>query len=287
MPAELLENEVEGLADRFSLIDPDLLAANKRITNLALELMGAQTLQRLAGENDARAHRSQAVRNDMERLLIEIEADDDVRIVVITGTGRGFSAGADLKPEPDAEPRRTRRASAPRLCGLLDQDFPGAMVRFSSPRRVCMADQWMIKGSEYSNCNCAWGCPCQFNSPSTYGKCEAVASAMIDEGHFGDTRLDGLQFVMLLAWPREIADGNGRMQVIIDERAESLSRSTSKRARGASVFPASSSRPAHRSSIRTVAKNSTRESGSRAASNTPWPTWEMETRKSPRASVWN
>jgi enoyl-CoA hydratase len=62
VPADALEDEVEGLADRFALIDPDLLAANKRITNLALELMGAQTLQRLAGENDARAHRAQAVR---------------------------------------------------------------------------------------------------------------------------------------------------------------------------------------------------------------------------------
>ena len=63
VPAEVLEDDVEGLADRFSLIDPDLLAATKRITNLSLELMGAQTLQRLAGENDARAHRSQAVRD--------------------------------------------------------------------------------------------------------------------------------------------------------------------------------------------------------------------------------
>lgn len=62
VPADALEDEVEGLADRFSLIDPDLLTANKRITNLALELMGAQTLQRLAGENDARAHRSKALR---------------------------------------------------------------------------------------------------------------------------------------------------------------------------------------------------------------------------------
>jgi enoyl-CoA hydratase len=62
VPAEALEDEVEGLADRFALIDPDLLAANKRITNLALELMGAKTLQRLAGENDARAHRAPAVR---------------------------------------------------------------------------------------------------------------------------------------------------------------------------------------------------------------------------------
>jgi enoyl-CoA hydratase len=63
VPASVLEDEVEGLADRLSLIDADLLSANKRITNLSMELMGAQTLQRLAGENDARAHRSQAVRD--------------------------------------------------------------------------------------------------------------------------------------------------------------------------------------------------------------------------------
>ena len=56
VPADLLEAEVEGLADRMALIDPDLLAANKRIVNLGLELMGARTLQRLAAENDGRAH---------------------------------------------------------------------------------------------------------------------------------------------------------------------------------------------------------------------------------------
>jgi len=56
VPADLLEAEVEGLASRMALIDPDLLAANKRIVNLGLELMGARTLQRLAAENDGRAH---------------------------------------------------------------------------------------------------------------------------------------------------------------------------------------------------------------------------------------
>jgi enoyl-CoA hydratase len=63
VPAEKLEDEVEGVADRLALIDPDLLAANKRITNLSMEMMGAQVLQRLAAENDARAHRAPAVRN--------------------------------------------------------------------------------------------------------------------------------------------------------------------------------------------------------------------------------
>ena len=62
VPADLLEDEVEGIADRLALIDADLLAANKRITNLGMELMGAQVLQRLAAENDARAHRAESVR---------------------------------------------------------------------------------------------------------------------------------------------------------------------------------------------------------------------------------
>jgi len=63
VPGDLLEQEVEQLADRLALIDPDLLSANKRIINLALELMGARTLQRLAAENDARGHKSAAAAN--------------------------------------------------------------------------------------------------------------------------------------------------------------------------------------------------------------------------------
>ena len=58
VPGELLEAEVEGLMDRFAKIDVHLLAANKRIINVGLELMGARTLQRLAAENDARGHQT-------------------------------------------------------------------------------------------------------------------------------------------------------------------------------------------------------------------------------------
>jgi enoyl-CoA hydratase len=63
---EYLESEVEGLADRFALVDPALLAANKRIVNLGLELMGAGTIQRLAAENDARGHTAPAARQMMK-----------------------------------------------------------------------------------------------------------------------------------------------------------------------------------------------------------------------------
>jgi len=58
VPPEYLEQEVEQLADRMAMIDPDLLSANKRIINQGLELMGARTLQRMAAENDVRGHNS-------------------------------------------------------------------------------------------------------------------------------------------------------------------------------------------------------------------------------------
>jgi hypothetical protein len=87
-----------------------------------------------------------------------------------------------------------------------------------------MEDRWELRGVEFGNCNCAWGCPCQFNAPSTHGRCEAIVSGHIESGHFNDTRLDGLNWIMLLKWPGEIAEGNGRQQVIIEERADTAQR---------------------------------------------------------------
>ena len=56
VPRAELERVVEELADRIAMIDPHLLSANKRACNLALELMGARTMQRLGAEIDARSH---------------------------------------------------------------------------------------------------------------------------------------------------------------------------------------------------------------------------------------
>lgn len=101
-----------------------------------------------------------------------------------------------------------------------------------------MNDQWMIRGSEFVNCNCAFGCPCQFNSPSTNGYCEAIGSALIEEGNFNDISLDGLCFVMLLKWPGEIAEGNGQQQLIIDESANHEQREALRKiAHGESTVP--------------------------------------------------
>ncbi|HVP05982.1 MAG TPA: crotonase/enoyl-CoA hydratase family protein [Dehalococcoidia bacterium] len=61
VPAERLDEEVRHLASRMALIDVDLLAAQKRTVNLALELMGARTMQRLATERDAIARQAPVV----------------------------------------------------------------------------------------------------------------------------------------------------------------------------------------------------------------------------------
>jgi hypothetical protein len=48
--------------------------------------------------------------------------------------------------------------------------------------------KWVIKGSEFNNCNCSYGCPCQFNALPTHGNCRSLAGIQIEEGYFGDIR---------------------------------------------------------------------------------------------------
>jgi hypothetical protein len=84
--------------------------------------------------------------------------------------------------------------------------------------------QWQIKAKEFVNCNCDYGCPCQFNALPTHGDCRAVAGFEIEEGYFGDVPLGGLRAAMVVAWPKAIHEGNGTMQLIIDERANDAQR---------------------------------------------------------------
>jgi hypothetical protein len=46
----------------------------------------------------------------------------------------------------------------------------------------------------------------------------------IDEGRFGDVKLDGLRAVATYKWPGAVHQGNGTMQLIIDERADGKQR---------------------------------------------------------------
>lgn len=103
-----------------------------------------------------------------------------------------------------------------------------------------MSDQWEIRVTQFANCNCAFGCPCQFGAPTTNGFCQAVVSNIIEEGNFNGVSLNGLGFLIVIQWPGEIAEGNGRQQVIIDERADNQQREAIRKiALGEAALPGS------------------------------------------------
>jgi hypothetical protein len=90
-------------------------------------------------------------------------------------------------------------------------------------RTVAYVD-WMIKGPKIASCNCDYGCPCEFNAPPTHDVCEGLEAMEIQEGYFGDIRLDGLRFAAAYRWPGPVHEGGGIVQGFIDERADDAQR---------------------------------------------------------------
>lgn len=83
---------------------------------------------------------------------------------------------------------------------------------------------WYVEGVSFGNCNCAYGCPCQFEALPTTGNCRGFEVMRIDKGHFADVDLAGLKYAVLYAWPGPIFEGKGELQAVIDESAEKKQR---------------------------------------------------------------
>ncbi len=83
---------------------------------------------------------------------------------------------------------------------------------------MALAD-WRLEGEWVKNCNCAFGCPCDFNARPTQGHCEGLVAMHITKGHYQDVKLDGLNFCVTVYFPGALHEGNGQAQPIIDERA--------------------------------------------------------------------
>jgi hypothetical protein len=78
---------------------------------------------------------------------------------------------------------------------------------------------WMMKGQVIISCNCDYGCPCNVNGRPTTGKCEGGWTWHIEQGSYGDLRLDGLNIGLYCKWPAAIHEGNGVATFLIDEGA--------------------------------------------------------------------
>lgn len=83
---------------------------------------------------------------------------------------------------------------------------------------------WKLKGRELANCNCDYGCNCQFGGLPDKGSCQAVVGIAIDEGVHGDTDLSGLNVAAVFRWPGPIHEGKGECAAFVDERASEAQR---------------------------------------------------------------
>jgi hypothetical protein len=79
--------------------------------------------------------------------------------------------------------------------------------------------RWQLRGTVVQACNCNWGCPCDFNAPPSKGFCEGTWTWHIEQGNFGDVKMDGLSFAAACKWPGQVHQGNGEVLPILDDRA--------------------------------------------------------------------
>jgi hypothetical protein len=84
--------------------------------------------------------------------------------------------------------------------------------------------RWQLRGNLIVACNCDWGCPCNFNAPPTYTKCDGANFWIIREGRFEKTQLDGLSVIQWTHFPDAIHKGNGTGVWVVDERADAAQR---------------------------------------------------------------
>jgi hypothetical protein len=100
-----------------------------------------------------------------------------------------------------------------------------AFVKTSPTGELIMAyANWRLEGDWIKNCNCAFGCPCDFNARPTNGECKGLVGMRISKGNFESTSLDGLSFFVVVQFPGPLHEGNGQAQPIIEERASPAQR---------------------------------------------------------------
>src|SRR5436190_12460963 len=79
---------------------------------------------------------------------------------------------------------------------------------------------WRMKGQYIKNCNCIATCPCDtIGIPHPEKGCTGMAGMRIEEGNFGDVKLDKLSWVVTYSWPGALHEGNGAAQAFIDKAA--------------------------------------------------------------------
>ncbi|MBI2461078.1 MAG: DUF1326 domain-containing protein [Candidatus Rokubacteria bacterium] len=84
------------------------------------------------------------------------------------------------------------------------------------------APTWRLSGDYFETCSCTYLCPCvptNLAGQPTKGHCYFAFVFHIEQGRYGDLKLDGLNFAILGQSPGAMAEGNWSVGLITDERA--------------------------------------------------------------------
>ncbi|MDI6809992.1 MAG: enoyl-CoA hydratase/isomerase family protein, partial [Candidatus Eisenbacteria bacterium] len=73
---------------------------------------------------------SETMKNELIHALKETEDDDDIRVLILTGRGRGFCAGADLNRFIEAQKEDGDQKRKFKFGSL---DFPRAFIQYPKP----------------------------------------------------------------------------------------------------------------------------------------------------------
>jgi hypothetical protein len=85
-----------------------------------------------------------------------------------------------------------------------------------------VADQWNLKGELTLSCSCTVFCPCVLSlgeHPPTEGRCQTWAAVRIDQGHYNDVDLSGLNAGVMIEIPGLMSRGNWTAALFVDENA--------------------------------------------------------------------
>ena len=86
--------------------------------------------------------------------------------------------------------------------------------------------KWNLSGDYFENCNCGVVCPCVVSSAApltsrpTEGDCHVAFLYHINQGAYGDVKLDGLNVVVCVSSQGPMAKGNWTSAAYLDERAD-------------------------------------------------------------------
>jgi len=81
---------------------------------------------------------------------------------------------------------------------------------------------WQVAGDYFETCNCSFLCPCipsNMTAAPSKGECFVALAFHVDQGRYGATALDGLNFAVIAHTPGAMDQGHWSVGVIVDERA--------------------------------------------------------------------